>query len=276
MKQDQNKRIIALLSSLLLSLFIVAHAFAAATVQRTNFIVDNLTCTSCLATIETELKGVAGVLGMEADLRSGRVTVDHLGSLDYEQIAATISTLGYPARMDWTATVPEGNANSFAQQSNYRSGCSSGGCGVSGSAGSSQTAWKAGPASGTISRTTLQVSNLTCTSCLNNIAAELRTIPETYGMDAYLRRGVVIVDHASTYDNNKIAAAISGLGYPAKVVSSNEIPAQETFAAASTNRGSPDQVVRAGSGCNTKGPCNATSSSWQKLYNRYFTQTNSK
>ena len=274
MELNQNKKIITALSSLLLSFFLVGYAYAAS-VQRSNFIVENLSCTSCLATIETELKGVTGVLGMDADLRQGRVTVDHLSSLDYEQIAANISNLGYPARVDWTATVPEKSTNKFAGKSNYRSGCSSGGCGVSGGAGAGKTAWKSAPTTGTISRTTLQVSNLSCTSCLNNIAAELRTIPETYGMDAYLSRGVVIVDHASTYDNAKIASTISGLGYPAKVVSSNEIPAQKAFSTTKDN-GSPNQVARSGSGCNTKGPCNATSTSWQQLYNRYFTQTNSK
>jgi copper chaperone CopZ len=274
MELNQNKKIITALSSLLLGVFLVGQAYAAS-VQRSNFIVENLSCTSCLATIEAELKGVTGVLGMDADLRQGRVTVDHLSSLDYEQIAANISNLGYPARVDWTATVPEKSSNKFAGESNYRSGCSSGGCGVSGGAGAGQTAWKAAPTTGTISRTTLQVSNLSCTSCLNTIADELRTIPETYGMDAYLSRGVVIVDHASTYDNAKIASTISGLGYPAKVVSSNEIPAQKAFSTTKDN-GSPNQVARSGSGCNTKGPCNATSTSWQQLYNRYFTQTNSK
>ena len=269
-----NKQIIAGLSFLLMSLFLVAHANTA-TVQRSNFSVGNLSCTSCLATIEAELKGMPGALGMNADLRQGRVTVDHLSSLDYEQIASTISNLGYPATMEWTATVPEQYTERFAQRSRYQSGCSSGGCGTSGGAGAGPTAWKAAPATGPISRTTLQVSNLSCTSCLTNIAEELRKVPETYGMNAYLNRGVVIVDHASTYDNNKIASAISGLGYPARVVSTNEIPAQKTFSAA-PNNSSPNQVVRSGAGCNSKGPCNATSASWQKLYQRYFTQTNSK
>jgi len=274
MTHVQNKKIIAGFGFLLISLFLAAQAHTA-TVQRSNFSVGNLSCTSCLATIEAELKGMSGALGMNADLRRGSVTVDHQSSLTYEQIATTISNLGYPTTMEWTATLPEQNTNRFAQKSNYRSGCSSGGCGTSGGAGAGPTAWKAAPATGTISRTTLQVSNLSCTSCLTNIAGELRKVPETYGMNAYLSRGVVIIDHASTYENNKIASAISGLGYPARVVSTNEIPAQKTFSAPS-NAGSPNQVVRRGSGCNSKGPCNATSASWQKLYQRYFTQTNSK
>jgi copper chaperone CopZ len=274
MKQNQNKKIITVISSLLLSLFLAAHAYAE-TVQRSNFIVGNLSCTSCLATIEAELKGVPGALGMDADLRSGRVTVDHMSSLNYEQIATTISNLGYPAKVDWSATLPEQYTNRFAQQSRYRSGCSSGGCGVSGGAGAGPTAWKAAPATGTISRTTLQVGNLSCTSCLNNIAAELRKLSDTYGMNGYLSRGIVIVDHADTKANNRIAAIITGLGYPARVMATNEVPAQKAFSAEPNNRPS-NQVRRSGGGCNSKGPCNATSASWQKLYKRYFTQTNSK
>ena len=270
----QNKKVIAALSSLVLSLLLVAHAFAA-TVQRSNFIVENLSCTSCLAIIEDELKGMPGAIGMNADLRQGRVTVDHLPSINYEQIATTITQLGYPATADWTATVPEQYTNKFASKSSYGSRCSSGGCGTSGSAEASPTAWKAAPATGNISRTSLQVSNLSCTSCLANIATELSKLSDTYGMNGYLSRGVVIVDHTTTFDNSKIATTISGLGYPAKVVATNEVPAQKAFSAA-PNNGSPNQAVRSGSGCNTKGPCNATSASWQKLYNRYFTKKNSK
>ncbi len=274
---NKNKKIIAALSALLLGLLFAFQANST-TVQRSSFIVDNLSCTSCLANIEAKLKSVPGTLGMDADLRSGRVTVDHLSTLDDEQIAATISKLGYPATADWTATVPEQSTRRFTRQSSFSTGCGgsggSGGCGGSGGSGAGPTAWKAAPADGTISRTTLQVGNLTCTSCLSNIAAELSKISETYGMNGYLNRGIVIVDHTDTLENSRIAVVISGLGYPARILATNEVPAQKAYT--STPRaGSPGQVVRAGGGCNSKGPCNATSASWQKLYNRYFTQTNS-
>lgn len=267
---NQKNKIIAALSILLLSLYSSVYANTE-TVQRSNFIVENLSCTSCLATIEAELKGMPGALGMDADLRAGRVTVDHMSSLNYEQIAASISKLGYPARVDWTATVPNQYTKKFAEQGSYRSGCSSGGCGVSGGAGTGQTVWRAAPTSGTIGRTTLQVSNLSCTSCLNNIAQELRNIEETFGMNGYLSRGVVIVDHAIAYDKNKIAAAISNLGYPARVVSTDEIPAQNAFISTPDTGG----VARKGSGCGSRGPCSATAASWQQLYQRYFTETKS-
>jgi len=266
-----NKKIIAVLGALLLGLLVAVQANST-TVQRSNFIVNNLSCTSCLATIEAELKGVPGALGMKADLSQGQVTVDHLSSLDSDQIAAIISRLGYPATMNWTATVPEQYSAKFAQESSYRSGCSSGGCGVSGGSGAGITAWKGAPAGTTISRTTLQVSNLSCTSCLANIAAELSKLPDAYGMNGYLSRGVVLVDHADTLENSRIAAIISGLGYPARVVATNEIPSRKAFANSSAD-GTGNPAVPSGRGCGSKGPCNATSASWQKIYNRYITQT---
>ncbi len=271
MKQNQNKKITLALSFLLLSLFMVINAYAA-NVRRSNFIVSNLSCTSCLETIEAELKGLPGTIGMDADLQKGRVTVDHQPELDSEKIASAITSLGYPAELNWTATVPDQYVARYQQRSKYSSGCSSGGCDSSGDVGNGSTAWKAAPTNGTISRTTLQVSNLSCTSCLNTIADELSKLPETYGMKGYLSRGVVIVDHTDTLETGMIAAKISDLGYPARAIASNEVPAQKAFSTTPPNRPS-NQITQNGIGCNSKGPCNATAASWQKLYNRYFTQT---
>ena len=252
-------------------LLLVALQAGAGTLQRSSFIVSNLSCTSCLATIESELKGMPGVVGMDADLDTGRVTVNHFPSLEPGRIADSISNLGYPAKMDWTATLPEQYTSSFTKESRYSSGCSIGGCGVPGGAGTGLTAWKAAPDSGVISRTTLQVSNLSCTSCLNNIAQELSSMAETYGMKGYLNRGIVIVDHTSNCETGKIVEAISNIGYPARIIATNEISARYAFGA-SPNSG----ALNPGRGCSGQGPCNATAASWQKLYQRYFTQTDTK
>ena len=271
--KTQRKIIIGMAISMLVGFFIAFQA-QAVEVKRSNFTVSNLSCTSCLATIETELKGVPGTLGMSANIRQGRVTVDHLASLEYDQISTIISRLGYPAAMEWTATIPERSTNRFAANSPYRSGCSSGGCGTAGGAGAGPTAWKTAPAAGTISRTTLRVGNLSCTSCLSNIAAELRKLSTTYGMNGYISRGIVIVDHAADLESSRVAAIISGLGYPAKAMETAEIPAQKAYKASKGPGGV--QTVRTGSGCNSRGPCNATAASWQQLYNRYISNSNSK
>jgi copper chaperone CopZ len=268
---NQSQKLIFILGAAILGLLFTAHVNSA-TVHRSHFIVSNLSCTSCLATIETELRNAQGALGMDADLRRGRVTVDHLSTLHFNEIAATISRLGYPARMEWTATLPNQYSNRFGAKSSYRSGCSSGGCSGPGSSG--PTAWKKTPASGTINRTTLQVSNLSCTSCLTNIGTELQKLSETFGMNGYLSRGIVIVDHEDSLESSRIAAIISDLGYPARPLSTNEISAQNGFRA-NPEAGTRAQGSRPSIGCNSKGPCNATSAAWQKLYNRYFTQKNS-
>jgi len=262
------KRLTISLLNLVLAVFLTAEA-QAADVQRTSYMVSNLSCSSCLATIEAELKGLPGTIGMDADLQQGRVVVDHQPELGYEKIASTITNVGYPAKVDWTATVPDQNARRYTESSKYSSGCGSGGCGGSGGAGSGIAVWNTEiPADKTANRTIFQVSNLSCTSCFANIEAKLKTMPKTIGMNGDLSKGIVIVDHESALNGNTIAAAITTLGYPAKVVSTTKISARQALAAGAKS-GTRKRTL-AGSGCNSrKRPCNATASSWKNLYNRY-------
>jgi copper chaperone CopZ len=261
------------LTALLVAAILVSEAQAVG-VQRTSYLVSNLSCSSCLATIEAELKGLPGTIGMDADLQRGRVIVDHQPELGYERIASTITNIGYPAKVDWTATVPDQKAIRYSSNSKFSSGCGSGGCGSSG-AGGGTAVWNTKiPTNKAVNRTTFQVSNLSCISCLANIEAKLKTMPQTIGMNAYLRKGVVIVDHDSTLNGNTIAGAITTLGYPAKVVSTNKISAQKALAEGAKS-GKRNRIL-AGSGCNTRGPCNATSTSWKKLYNRYVGKQNAQ
>ena len=145
------KRLTITLTNLLVAVMLVSGAQAAG-VQRTSYIVSNLSCSSCLATIEAELKGLPGTIGMDANLQQGRVVVDHQPELDYEKIGSAITNVGYPAKVDWTGTVPDQNVTRYPQRSKYSSGCSSGGCGSSGGTGTGPSVWKAAPANGTISR----------------------------------------------------------------------------------------------------------------------------
>jgi len=271
---NQYKKITTAFSTFIVALFFAFQA-GSTTVQRSNFIVNNLACTSCLATIEAELKTVPGTLGIEADLQAGRITIDHLSTLSCEQIASRISNLGYPATIDWTATVSEQYLKKFPPQNRLATNCSSGGCSGTSGVEAGLATWNTAPASGVVSRTTLRVNNLTCTSCLANIAGELSQIPETYGMKGILSRGVVIVDHSASLDNSRIVAVISKLGYPARIVALNEVPARKAYAAGFRKTVS-DKTTPSGYSCNSKGPCNATAASWQELYRRYFSSKESK
>jgi len=268
------KRLAIALTNLLVAALLVSEAQAAG-VQRTSYLVSNLSCSSCLATIEAELKGLPGTIGMDADLQRGRVTVDHQPELGYERIASTITDVGYPAKVDWTATVPDQKAIRYSSNSKFSSGCGSGGCGSSGAAGGGVAVWNTSiPANKSVNRTTFQISNLSCSSCLTNIEAKLKTMPQTIGMNAYLRKGVVIVDHNPALNGNSIAGAITTLGYPAKVVSTTKISAQKALAAGA--KSGKRNKIQAGSGCNTRGPCNASSASWKNLYNRYVGKQNAQ
>jgi len=249
------QRLTISITNLLLAVFLTGEVQAAG-VQRTSYLVSNLSCSSCLATIEAELKGLPGTIGMDADLQRGRVVVDHQPELSYEKIATSITNAGYPAKVDWTATVPDQNATRYSPNSKFSSGCGSGGCGVSGAAGSGIAVWNTSiPVNQTVNRTTLQVSNLSCTSCLASIEEKL--------------------NHQSALNGNTIAAAITTLGYPAKVVSTTKISAQKALAAGAKS-GTRSRTL-AGSGCNSKRrPCNATAASWKNLYNRAAGKQNSQ
>ena len=269
------KRLAIGLANLLLVVILTGEA-QATHVQRTCYLVSNLSCSSCLATIEAELKGLPGTIGMDADLQRGRVIVDHQPELGYEKIGSVITNAGYPAKVDWTATVPDQNATRYSPNSKFSSGCGSGGCGVSGSAGTDNAVWNTSiPVNQTVNRTTFQVNNLSCTSCLADIEEKLKTMPETIGMNGDAQRGVVTIDHQSTLNGNTIAAAITTLGYPAKVVSTTKISARKALAAGAKS-GTRNGTV-AGSGCTTrKEPCNATSAAWKNLYNRYVGKPNAQ
>jgi len=267
----QAKKITTAISVILLGLLFAAYA-EGATVKRSNFLVRNIACISCLAAIETQLQQMDGVLNIATDLRRDRVIVDHLDTLSHEQIAAAISRMGYPAEMEWSATLPGSYTTRTAEQNQY--GSENTGKDYTGKTGTGPATWNSPPAGSTVSRTTLRVSNLSCISCLSSIAEELARLANTYGMAGYLSRGIIIVDHAADLESDRIAAIISGLGYPTRVMATNYIPARKSFAPVSDQNGN-DTEVRPGSTCNSSGPCNATAASWQKLYNRYFNKTDS-
>lgn len=129
----------------------------------------------------------------------------------------------------------------------------------------------AGAAAATdLNRTNFQVDKLSCGSCLSKIEAELKTIPGAIGMQADLRNGLVTVDHSSTLAEKEIASAITGLGYPARPLTTWAITEQDAISFSDE-----DKTPRGGSDCGSSGcgGCNATVSTWKELFNRYFGKT---
>ena len=105
--------------------------------QRTTFYVENLVCSSCLALIETDFKKNPGVVGMTADLRSKTVTADHIARVSGQQLAETVSRLGYSAIIVKQEAVDESKINKF---SNSFARCGVGGCRTAGAGGCNATA----------------------------------------------------------------------------------------------------------------------------------------
>jgi copper chaperone CopZ len=92
--------------------------------------VSRLSCGSCLATIEGELRRFDGMLGMRADLAQGLVTVSHTDEFQPQEIAETVTSAGYPARVIRTASA-DGSAPP-ATPKGYGCGGSGAGCGPNG------------------------------------------------------------------------------------------------------------------------------------------------
>ena len=84
-------------------------------------------------------------------------------------------------------------------------------------------------------------------------------------MTAEFRKGLVVVDHEVEVSTEEIGGMITGLGYPATVVSSEALP-----------EGSLRRFERAGfgsgSGCCNPGGTNPIAESWRELRRRLFKQ----
>lgn len=61
------------------------------------YTVPAISCGHCTATIERELKELAGVLNVKADLDSKRVVVDAKDDAVFPEVELTMAEIGYPA-----------------------------------------------------------------------------------------------------------------------------------------------------------------------------------
>ena len=114
---------------------------------------------------------------------------------------------------------------------------------------------------GNIKRTTLLVSNLVCVSCLVRIEIEVKSLVGTIGMISNLGKRIVIVDHKLFLGEKEIAGAITGIGYPAKIISTAKLAKHK---AVSFSQGKKYSRGSCGAAY-----CSAAASSWKKLYRRY-------
>jgi copper chaperone CopZ len=269
-----NKHSITCLGVLLPLLFIITATAHSSEIKRTSLQVANLSCTSCLAAIENGLMGLPGVIGMDGDVSTGLVIVDHQPEVKGETIAGAIISFGYPAQVDWTADIDDRQAINFSARSRFATSGCGGGCSTSGGAASGQQVWNPSAAqSGTVIRTTLQVAQLSCSSCLANIEAELKTMPGTVGMIGDVRQGLVVVDHLDFLPEAQIAEAITKIGYPATISNSGVAPAGQAKASATPDTSIASRI--SGSNCNSRN-CRATASAWKELYRKYVAESSTK
>lgn len=98
--------------------------------------VDNLSCEVCLTVIGSELQGLQGTFGLEADLTNQVIFVDHRRDLSGDKVAEKITEAGYPAHLFGSGEkvreeVSDGSANKL--KAGTKSGCNSRTCGATAS-----------------------------------------------------------------------------------------------------------------------------------------------
>ncbi len=216
-------------------------------ILRTTLNVSNFSCGTCLSRISSVLLGLEGILGLDTDLAANLITVDHLETLSGEDIAAALTDAGFPAKVIGTGKVIYGN----------------------------ETAVKPPPdieakdlAPGGKAVTNLQVSGMTCGACLSKVIAEVRRLDASASVSGAPRKGTVTITHTNELAGKKIAAAITSLGYPAAVINSLPIDGNTI----TPPQPKPDSGMGCAGGRGCGAGCGASASSWQKLYEKYFSR----
>jgi len=66
--------------------------------KSTTFLVQGVSCGSCLSAIRNELFKMPGMVALTADIEQGLLRIDHRPPLNEEAIVRTLGDFGYPAR----------------------------------------------------------------------------------------------------------------------------------------------------------------------------------
>lgn len=77
--------------------------------MKTTIKVVNIKCGGCANSIHRSLAALTGVFGVDVNLESGGITVDHTDEVTREQLAAKLLSMGYPEE----GTAPESGDGSF-------------------------------------------------------------------------------------------------------------------------------------------------------------------
>ena len=102
-------------------------------VKSTTFLVQGVTCSSCLSAIRGELFKKEGMVAMAADLEQGLVRIDHRPPLSEDAIVRVLADLGYPAKNAGEQVASTGG------EPMAKKGCS--GCGPNGCSATSSS-WR--------------------------------------------------------------------------------------------------------------------------------------
>lgn len=65
--------------------------------EKQTFIISNISCGHCVATIQNELQELDGVLKIEGDPQSKTITVEWNSPVTASKIESKLTEIGYPA-----------------------------------------------------------------------------------------------------------------------------------------------------------------------------------
>nr|WP_299382621.1 heavy metal-associated domain-containing protein [Allomuricauda sp.] len=68
--------------------------------MRSKIQIQNLKCTGCAHTIKTKLESFQGISGVDVDVDTAVVTIDHKDMVTKESIQQKLKHLGYPVAQD--------------------------------------------------------------------------------------------------------------------------------------------------------------------------------
>lgn len=116
-------------------------------------------------------------------------------------------------------------------------------------------------------RTTMQVANLSCFSCLYKIRKKLRGVKGVLALNWDFNRGLIYVVHEPVVTGERLTGLISSIGYPARILSNDQLGKSGSFLNPSGARASLQERDSECFRC-----CSATASTWKKLFDRLFGQ----
>ncbi|KAM0276499.1 hypothetical protein ACHAQH_006688 [Verticillium albo-atrum] len=164
---------------------------AAGHAWRATYSIGGMTCTSCVRSIEDELKRRPDVAKVAVNLVSNSASVDVTEKYEAEALVQVIEDIGYDVSLEDVVSIEQGSDGTKEVSD----------------AAKEPSQWRA----------TLAIGGMTCASCSNAITAELNKMDWISNVAVNLVSNSATVDFTVAGKEKDIAEAIEDIGYEATV-----------------------------------------------------------